>query len=85
MVLCSLEEAEGLIRRSLAIRAFGPNDVQMTSSLATLLWDTIQLQDAKDACRHCLEIRWAPQMPKTVARCSGLMSAVLGGILQALP
>ena len=71
MVPCSFQEAEGLIRRSLAIReqAFGPDDVQVASSLsslATLLRDTMQLQDAEDACRRCLEIRWAPQLPRTM-------------------
>ena len=90
MLPCSFEEAEGLIRRSLAIReqAFGPDDVQVASSLsslATLLRDTMQLQDAEDACRRCLEIRWAPQLAHAFARCNGLMSAVDGGNLQALP
>ena len=84
---CSFEEAEGLIRRSLAIReqAFGPDDVQVASSLsslATLLRDTMQLQDAEDACRRCLEIRWAPQLSRIFAPCNDVM---FGGNLQALP
>ena len=53
------------MRRNLATRAFGPDDVQVTSSLTILLRDTIQLQDADDTCRRCLKIRWAPQLPCT--------------------
>eukprot|EP00891_Asterochloris_glomerata_P006865 jgi/Astpho2/6865/Aster-06537 len=89
--LISFQEAEGLIRRSLAIReqAFGPDDVQGKESGQRPFGHSRQhagpgqlgqLPEAEQLCRQCLEIREAqlgPQHAETAAALMGVGSVLL--------
>ena len=59
---CSFEEAELMARRSLVIRerSFGSDDPLTAcslNSLALLLKDANQLNEAETMCRKCIDIR----------------------------